>query len=511
MTAAGTAERVNTQGNKDIVSGNHVHMSTSTHQELRNDPQVTMMRNFFIPKSAPTILSPPPVPAQLAQPDLVNKPFSIFELVDYPSDEEYEEYEDSEDEPGGDADMEDVVTISEATQMPMLLESAQTKQRKLEIPVRVQRAQKREEHQKELQVGLDGIRAVLHSKKADFASGVTGLQSYRVRAVQSHLLMLVKNGRHSIEASERAAESQGFAPKWGGRNVRRWTSDWIKFRKLPTSKRGCHSKVYSLLNDPQIKAELRTYVQSNKWAVDPAKLVDFTKGTLLPDLAKKYAEDVLNNEMPKGLKRYMELELFPQIHMKVGRGISLHSARRWLHKEGFKFISHKKGLYFDGHDRPDVVKYRQEVFLKTMEMHSPWIIQYKVGSVENEDTSRHPSNFVERRIVLCAHDEMTAQANDSQVKSWVFEDQHSLWKKGAGRGIHQSGVICSTVGWLKSASQSLEYGKNYDGYWTGELFVKQVSSFSMQLQVRLTELSENSCARRLSQPSRMNTDLVIKH
>jgi hypothetical protein len=74
---------------------------------------------------------------------------------------------------------------------------------------------------------------------------------------------------------------------------------------------------------------------------------------------------------------------------------------------------------------------------------------------------------------------MTAQANDSWVKSRVFEDQHSLQKKGAGQGIHQSDVICSTVGWLKDASQSLVYGKNYDGYWTGELFIKQVSSFSV--------------------------------
>ena len=33
------------------------------------------------------------------------------------------------------------------------------------------------------------------------------------------------------------------------------------------------------------------------------------------------------------------------------------------------------------------------------------------------------------------------------------------------------------VGWLADASQTLEYGKNYDGYWTGELFVKQVNKF----------------------------------
>ena len=69
---------------------------------------------------------------------------------------------------------------------------------------------------------------------------------------------------------------------------------------------------------------------------------------------------------------------------------------------------------------------------------------------------------------------MTAQANDGKRKSWVLNNEQPLRKKGQGQGIHQSDVICSTVGWLSDASQSLEYGKNYDGYWTGEMFVKQV-------------------------------------
>ena len=72
-----------------------------------------------------------------------------------------------------------------------------------------------------------------------------------------------------------------------------------------------------------------------------------------------------------------------------GHEISLNSTCRWLQREGFKFISHQKGLNLDGHDRPDVVKYQQEVFLKTMEMHSSWLIQYVVGSVENE-VEKHP-------------------------------------------------------------------------------------------------------------------------
>ena len=69
---------------------------------------------------------------------------------------------------------------------------------------------------------------------------------------------------------------------------------------------------------------------------------------------------------------------------------------------------------------------------------------------------------------------MTAQAHDTVLKSWVLGNEHALCKKGVGHGLHQSDVICSTVGWLRNVSQTLEYGKNYEGYWMGEMFVKQV-------------------------------------
>ncbi|KAJ7689723.1 hypothetical protein B0H17DRAFT_937013, partial [Mycena rosella] len=101
---------------------------------------------------------------------------------------------------------------------------------------------------------------------------------------------------------------------------------------------------------------------------------------------------LVQEEMPRGLKKYMEVELFPRIQLKAGRkGISLTTARRWLHKEG-----------------------------------------------------------------------------------WVFEDQHALRKKGVGRGLHRSDIICSIIGHIPEAGQMIEYGKNCDGYWTGELFVNQV-------------------------------------
>ncbi|TBU27119.1 hypothetical protein BD311DRAFT_846130, partial [Dichomitus squalens] len=58
---------------------------------------------------------------------------------------------------------------------------------------------------------------------------------------------------------------------------------------------------------------------------------------------------------------------------------------------------------------------------------------------------------------------------------WLLNGESLLKKKGPGRGLHQSDFICSTVGWLYEASVSLEYGKNHEGFWNGELFCKQLT------------------------------------
>ncbi|KAG1852221.1 hypothetical protein F4604DRAFT_1933794 [Suillus subluteus] len=127
-------------------------------------------------------------------------------------------------------------------------------------------------------------------------------------------------------------------------------------------------------------------------------------------------------------------------------------------------MSHRKGLYFDGHDWPDVVSYCQEHFLPMMKEYERRLVRYVVGDVETE--FKDPNcNFVERRLVLCAHDEMMAQSNDATDKYW----------KGVGHGLHRSDVICSTVGHLVDAGESMEYGKNHEGYWNGEMFVKQLN------------------------------------
>ena len=356
---------------------------------------------------------------------------------------------------------------------------------RLETPARMRRQEEKNQLFLIRTEALRKIEKLLNTKCCSFKGGHNGLQAHRAHAIHGYLHMVAHNDRQRIDASERAAEAQGFAPKWGGRQVQSWADSWVTRGELPTSRKGKHVKIFTLLEDPDICAELRSFVRSNKWAIDLVKLANFTAQKMVPTAAKAYGTNLTSDELPKGLKRYLELELFPRIHTKATQGVSIRTARRWLHREGFRFTEHRKALYFDGHKRSDVVEYQQGVFIPQMKHHRCRIVEYVVGDVQKERI-KPVENYVECHLVLASHDESTTQANDGKKKSWVHDNEHALKKKGVGRGIHQSDVICSTVGWVKEASHSLEYGKNYEGYWTGELFVKQVSRGRVKMWIHVS-------------------------
>ncbi|THH21248.1 hypothetical protein EUX98_g8422 [Antrodiella citrinella] len=187
------------------------------------------------------------------------------------------------------------------------------KRQRLEIPYREARKRKQEERRKELTTALDMMERLIKSKKTEFDAGANGVQARRARCIQSHLHTVLHNGRDSKEASERAAESNGLARKWGERMVRQWVREWVNKRELPNSLRGKHPKMFSLLDDPVIRAEMRSFIRSNKWCMDPAKLAEFSAEKMVPDAAKKYLHHIVDKEIPNGLKKYLELELFPHV------------------------------------------------------------------------------------------------------------------------------------------------------------------------------------------------------
>ena len=124
-----------------------------------------------------------------------------------------------------------------------------------------------------------------------------------------------------------------------------------------------------------------------------SKLADFSKNQLIPFAVDQYLCKIICDEMPQGLKQYTEYELFPWIYLKVERGVSLSTACWWMHKEGFWYISYVKGLYYDGHDHPNVIEYQQKHFLPMMKKHEKQLVKYVVGDVDKEVMMK-PQNYI---------------------------------------------------------------------------------------------------------------------
>jgi hypothetical protein len=59
----------------------------------------------------------------------------------------------------------------------------------------------------------------------------------------------------------------------------------------------------------------------------------------------------------------------PKIQLQYGLEgpISLSTAQVWMHKLDYRWGKVSKGLFVDGHERPDVVHYRNTIFLPALE------------------------------------------------------------------------------------------------------------------------------------------------
>lgn len=62
-------------------------------------------------------------------------------------------------------------------------------------------------------------------------------------------------------------------------------------------------------------------------------------------------------------------EILPRLNIETNQEARIchQTATRWLHRLSFSLKTSQKGVYIDGHEREDIIKYRQEVFLPLME------------------------------------------------------------------------------------------------------------------------------------------------
>ena len=177
------------------------------------------------------------------------------------------------------------------------------------------------------------------------------------------------------------------------------------------------------------------------------------------------------------------------------RRIGLETARKWLHELGFSKISVKKGTYIDGHEREDVVEYRNKFlrkmvslgFLNKENAPTPEAAQALPSDLEA------PASDQINKTIIFFHDESTFQACDYERTQWGKRDDHMLVPKSKGAGIMVSDFISEQKGYLRltdeeyerakirypeltqqNARKFLEYGESKEGYWTSEKFMNQI-------------------------------------
>lgn len=77
---------------------------------------------------------------------------------------------------------------------------------------------------------------------------------------------------------------------------------------------------------------------------------------------------------PLLLQKQVNTIIIPALGLDAGKTqVKEGTCRRWLHKLGYSVTEAKKGVYFDGHERPDVVEYRQK-FLAEVKKYDQYVV-----------------------------------------------------------------------------------------------------------------------------------------
>jgi hypothetical protein len=84
----------------------------------------------------------------------------------------------------------------------------------------------------------------------------------------------------------------------------------------------------------------------------------------------------LGTVFPNTFRIAINKEILPRLMILTQTGIGRTSTYNWLRRLGFYNSELKKGVYVNGHERKDVVKYRQTIFLPLMAKLQSYARQY---------------------------------------------------------------------------------------------------------------------------------------
>lgn len=227
--------------------------------------------------------------------------------------------------------------------------------------------------------------------------------------------------------------------------IRSWAAIFVRFKALPNYKKGLHSKTYCYLNDKKVALETK----------------------------KKIMETQVSFRTLVYLCNHVNSFIIPQCFDGAEGRIAPSTLAKYMRSWGFRMKNLSKTIYYDGHEREDVVLYRNQ-WSKRMMDRKPYMDEF----LRNEEATwvikaGLPSE--EQRLVHVTHDECTYFANDGKSKLWLLDgtEEPPLLPKGTGASIMVSEFQCPCHGTMVSPSDPTKTsrelffaGKGRDGWWT---------------------------------------------
>jgi hypothetical protein len=152
-------------------------------------------------------------------------------------------------------------------------------------------------------------------------------------AVKEYELLRQRYAAHGRSKQPATSASLAIARSFGkgtylARQIQKNAGYLLKYRHLPPTKQQQGHGQASLLNNERVLRGVRLYL----------------------------AERKLGEITPKDLAEHVNNVICPALGIADPRASTIceNTAINWLHKLGYKFCSAKKGIYVDGHQRPDV-------------------------------------------------------------------------------------------------------------------------------------------------------------
>ena len=269
----------------------------------------------------------------------------------------------------------------------------------------------------------------------------------RLEGMNSMLNMFTNQQSHTYNQWGASACQGAISMGWGRHCARRLCQlnrAFVADRKvLPVNPYGDWNE--SLLVNDNLVNEISIYLLSLGNEITALKLQDFLHRH---DIKEKYG---------------------------IERDISHKTACRYLQALGYRYQLAPKGQYTDGHEREDVVTYRNKVFIPKWQE-----FMYQMATWD-KDLKEHLPSEEGRRVIAWFHDESVFYAHDCRKKGWYHKDASAKpYAKGEGTSLMVADFVSADFGWLtspdgsRSARRLFRPGANRDGYFTNEQIIEQV-------------------------------------